>query len=59
MGYGVVREEGGRIALVDHGAVWTKPKDPIELKLLSLNQQLVEVIDRVPPRPGSRRRGIL
>ena len=49
LGYGVVREEGGRIALVDHGAVWTKPKDPIERKLLSLNQQLVEVVDRYRP----------
>ena len=49
MGYGVVREEGGRIALVDHGAVWTNPKDPIELKLVSLNQQLIEIIDRYQP----------
>ncbi len=49
LGYGVVREEGGRIALVDHGAVWTNSKDPIERKLLSLNQQLVEVIGRYAP----------
>lgn len=49
LGYGVVREEAGRIAFVDHGAVWTNPKDPMELKLLSLNQQLVEIIDRYRP----------
>ncbi len=49
MGYGVVREEGSRISLVDHGAVWTKPKDPVELKLLSLNQQLIEILDRYRP----------
>ena len=56
LGYGVVKEEGGRITLVDHGAVWTKPKDPIEFKLLSLNEQLVEIIDRYrPTRQPSKR----
>lgn len=49
LGYGVVREDGGRTTLVDHGAIWTKSKESIEHKLLSLNQQLSEVMGKYQP----------
>ncbi len=48
MGYGVIEEEGGEIALVDFGAL-TTPSAPLAERLHRLYQMLLELIARHQP----------
>ncbi len=50
LGYGVVRDEGGRLSLIAHGALRTKDGDSVERKLLDLYRGIGEVIARYQPQ---------
>ncbi|MBM3472842.1 MAG: crossover junction endodeoxyribonuclease RuvC [Armatimonadetes bacterium] len=49
-GYGVVRPDGGDIALVEGGLLRTDPGAPLEERLRQLHAQLAEVLAGFPPQ---------
>ncbi len=49
MGYGVVEERDGEIALVDYGALNSPQRSPIGERLSYLYSQLLEIITRCQP----------
>jgi crossover junction endodeoxyribonuclease RuvC len=49
MGYGVVDEEAGEMAMVDYGVVSLSSKVPVERRLSSLYKKLVEIVARHQP----------
>jgi crossover junction endodeoxyribonuclease RuvC len=49
MGYGVVDEDEGEMAMVDYGVVSLSSKIPVEQRLSSLYKKLVEIVARHQP----------
>ncbi|MCJ7515157.1 MAG: crossover junction endodeoxyribonuclease RuvC [Dehalococcoidia bacterium] len=49
MGYGVVDEDAGEMAMVDYGVVSLSSKIPVEKRLSSLYKKLVEIVARHQP----------
>ena len=49
MGYGVVDEDAGEMAMVDYGVVSLSSKIPVEQRLSSLYKKLVEIVARHQP----------
>ncbi|MCL0101782.1 crossover junction endodeoxyribonuclease RuvC, partial [Dehalococcoidia bacterium] len=49
MGYGVLDGEGDDVTLVEGGVLNAPAKHPIEKRLLSLYQQLQDLVERVRP----------
>jgi crossover junction endodeoxyribonuclease RuvC len=49
MGYGVVDEDEGEMAMVDYGVVSLSSKVPVEKRLSSLYKKLVEIVARHQP----------
>lgn len=49
MGYGVIDETGGELAMIDCGVLHAPPRDPIEQRLLRLFEELERLIARHRP----------
>lgn len=48
-GYGVIRHEGGNSKLLDFGVILTKPKQPLEIRLEQIHDELAELLQKYRP----------
>lgn len=49
MGYGVVESEGSRLKHIDNGAIFTRPADPLHMRLKEIYDGIGKVIDTYNP----------
>ena len=50
MGYGVVESEGNRLIHVDNGAIFTRPDDPLYIRLKDIYNGISGIIDKYSPK---------